>query len=158
MVLSFLVAVPRINLFWHSSQRQSKRRIGNARFSSFRPKAPEAGSSAARLCVKLAKRDQAVIEQRIQRQLIAILAADVAGYSRLIGLDEEGTLARLKELRRTLIDPKIEEHRGRIVKTMGDGLLVQFASAVDAVQCAADIQQQMAEQSAGTDKDRLPTS
>jgi class 3 adenylate cyclase len=158
MVLSFLVAVPRINLFWHSSQRQSKRRIGNARFSSFRPKAPEAGSSAARLCVKLAKRDQAVIEQRIQRQLIAILAADVAGYSRLIGLDEEGTLARLKELRRTLIDPKIEEHRGRIVKTMGDGLLVQFASAVDAVRCAADIQQQMAEQSAGTDKDRLPTS
>jgi class 3 adenylate cyclase len=158
MVLSFLVAVPRINLFWHSSQRQSKRRIGNARFSSFRPKAPEAGSSAARLCVKLAKRDQAVIEQRIQRQLIAILAADVAGYSRLIGLDEEGTLARLKELRRTLIDPKIEEHRGRIVKTMGDGLLVQFASAVGAVRCAADIQQQMAEQSAGTDKDRLPTS
>jgi class 3 adenylate cyclase len=158
MVLSFLVAVPRINLFWHSSQRQSKRRIGNARFSSFRPKAPEAGSSAARLCVKLAKRDQAVIEQRIQRQLIAILAADVAGYSRLIGLDEEGTLARLKELRRTLIDPRIEEHRGRIVKTMGDGLLVQFASAVGAVRCAADIQQQMAEQSAGTDKDRLPTS
>jgi class 3 adenylate cyclase len=158
MVLSFLVAVPRINLFWHSSQRQSKRRIGNARFSSFRPKAPEAGSSAARLCVKLAKRDQAVIEQRIQRQLIAILAADVAGYSRLIGLDEEGTLARLKELRRTLIDPKIEEHRGRIVNTMGDGLLVQFASAVGAVRCAADIQQQMAEQSAGTDKDRLPTS
>ena len=62
-------------------------------------------------------------EQRPQRQLSAILAADVAGYSRLIGLDEEGTLARLKELRRTLIDPKISEHRGRIVKTMGDGLL-----------------------------------
>jgi TolB-like protein len=81
-----------------------------------------------------------VAEQRPQRQLSAILAADVAGYSRLIGLDEEGTLARLKELRRTLIDPTINEHRGRIVKTMGDGLLVQFASAVDAVRCAVDIQ------------------
>jgi adenylate cyclase len=62
--------------------------------------------------------------ERAQRQLSAILAADVAGYSRLIGLDEEGTLARLKELWRTLIDPTITEHRGRIVKTMGDGLLV----------------------------------
>jgi adenylate cyclase len=64
------------------------------------------------------------VSERAQRQLSAILAADVAGYSRLIGLDEEGTLARLKELRRTLIDMKINEHRGRIVKTMGDGLLV----------------------------------
>jgi adenylate cyclase len=74
------------------------------------------------------KTDTAVAEPRAQRQLSAILAADVAGYSRLIGLDEEGTLARLKELRRTVTDPKITEHRGRIVKTMGDGLLVQFAS------------------------------
>jgi adenylate cyclase len=95
-----------------------------------------------------------VPEQRPQRQLSAILAADVAGYSRLIGRDEEGTLARLKELRRTLIDPKISEHRGRIVKTMGDGLLVQFASAVDAVRCAVDIQQQIAEQNAGIEEDR----
>jgi adenylate cyclase len=77
--------------------------------------------------------DTPVTVPRPQRQLSAILAADVAGYSRLIGLDEEGTLARLTELRRTVIDPKITEHRGRIVKTMGDGLLVQFASAVDAV-------------------------
>lgn len=92
-------------------------------------------------------------EQRAQRQLSAILAADVAGYSRLIGLDEEGMLARLKELRHTLIDPKISEHRGRIVKTMGDGLLVQFASAVDAVRCAVDIQRQMAERSSGTADD-----
>src|SRR5687768_10293154 len=89
-------------------------------------------------------------EQRPQRQLSAILAADVAGYSRLIGLDEEETLARLKELRRTLLDPKISEHRGRIVKTMGDGLLVQFASAVDAVRYAAEIQRLMIEQQAGT--------
>jgi adenylate cyclase len=97
-------------------------------------------------------RDAAVAEQRAQRQLSAILAADVAGYSRLVGLDEEGTLARLKVLRRSLIDPKIEEHRGGIVKTMGDGLLVQFASAVDAVRCAVDIQRQMAEQNAGTEE------
>jgi TolB-like protein len=95
-----------------------------------------------------------VSEQRPQRQLSAILAADVAGYSRLIGLDEEDTLARLKELRRTIIDPKISEHRGRIVKTMGDGLLVQFASAVDAVRCAADIQRLVPEQQAETTDDR----
>jgi adenylate cyclase len=83
-------------------------------------------------------RAMAVAEQRPQRQLSAILAADIAGYSRLIGLDEEGTLVRLKELRRTLIDPRTNEHRRRIVKTMGDGLLVQFASAVDAMRCAIE--------------------
>jgi len=70
---------------------------------------------------------------RVERRLAAILAADVAGYSRLMGADEEGTLARLKALRRELADPKIKEHRGRIVKTTGDGLLVEFASVVDAV-------------------------
>jgi TolB-like protein len=94
------------------------------------------------------------VSERAQRQLSAILAADVAGYSRLIGIDEEGTLARLKELRRTLIDPKIAEHRGRIVKTMGDGLLVQFASVVDAVRCAADIQRVMIEQQVGIASDQ----
>jgi adenylate cyclase len=94
------------------------------------------------------------VSERAQRQLSAILAADVAGYSRLVGLDEEGTLARLKELRRNVVDPKIHEHRGRIVKTMGDGLLVQFASAVDAMRCAVDIQHQMAERNAGTDNDQ----
>jgi TolB-like protein len=95
-----------------------------------------------------------VTEQRPQRQLSAILAADVAGYSRLIGLDEEGTLARLKALRGALIDPKISEHRGRIVKTMGDGLLVQFASAVDAVRCAVDIQGKIRESDAATPDDQ----
>src|SRR5437867_123378 len=75
-------------------------------------------------------------EARLQRRLAAILAADVAGYSRLMGADEEGTLAALKELRRELSDPKIKEHRGRIVKTTGDGLLVEFASVVDAMRCA----------------------
>jgi class 3 adenylate cyclase len=67
------------------------------------------------------------------RRLAAILAADVAGYSRLMGEDEEGTLAALKAIRRELADPKIKEHRGRIVKTTGDGLLLEFASVVDAV-------------------------
>ena len=74
--------------------------------------------------------------ERVERRLAAILAADVAGYSRLMGVDEEGTLERLKALRRQLVDPKIKEYRGRIVKTTGDGLLVEFASVVDAVRCA----------------------
>ena len=83
------------------------------------------------------------------RRLAAIFAADVAGYSRLMGADEEGTLERLKAHRRQLIDPKIAEHHGRIVKTTGDGLLAEFASVVDAVRCAAEIQRAMA----GRDRD-----
>jgi TolB-like protein/class 3 adenylate cyclase/Tfp pilus assembly protein PilF len=79
------------------------------------------------------------------RRLSAILAADVAAYSRLMGADEEGTLARLNAHRRDLIDPKIREHRGRIVKTTGDGALVEFASVVDAVRCAVEVQRGMAE-------------
>ena len=78
------------------------------------------------------------------RRLAAILAADIAGYSRLMGADEEGTLARLKALRATLIDPAIAEHRGRIVKTTGDGMLVEFASVVDAMLCAIAVQGAMA--------------
>jgi adenylate cyclase len=80
--------------------------------------------------------------------MAAILAADVAGYSRLMGADEEGTLARLKEHRRELVDPKIAEHRGRIVKTTGDGMLAEFASVVDAVRCASQIQHGMLERNA----------
>jgi adenylate cyclase len=79
------------------------------------------------------------------RRLAAILTADVAGYSRLMGADEEGTLERLKALRRELVDPKIAEHHGRIVKTTGDGMLVEFASVVDAVRCAVAVQQAMPE-------------
>ena len=75
------------------------------------------------------------------RRLAAILAADVAGYSRLMGADEEGTLAALKAIRRELGDPKIAEHHGRIVKTTGDGLLVEFASVVDAVRFAVEVQE-----------------
>jgi adenylate cyclase len=80
---------------------------------------------------------------RVDRRLAAILAADVAGYSRLMGADEEGTLARLKACRKALVDPKIAEYRGRIVKTTGDGMLVEFGSAVDAVRCAVEVQRGM---------------
>jgi adenylate cyclase len=93
-------------------------------------------------------------EERVQRRLAAILAADVAGYSRLMGVDEEGTLSALKELRRELADPKIKEHRGRIVKTTGDGLLVEFASVVDAVRCAVEVQYEMAERNAGVPEEQ----
>ena len=93
-------------------------------------------------------------EVRAERRLAAILATDVVGYSRLMGGDEEGTLAALKTLRKSLIDPKIAEYRGRIVKTTGDGALVEFASAVDAVRCAMEIQRGMAESSGDVPEDR----
>jgi adenylate cyclase len=93
-------------------------------------------------------------ETRVERRLSAILAADVAGYSRLMGVDEEGTLAALKACRRELIDPKIAEHRGRIVKTTGDGALVEFASAVDATRCAMEIQHAVLERNASNPEDR----
>jgi adenylate cyclase len=86
--------------------------------------------------------------ERLERRLAAILAADIAGYSRLMGADEEGTLSRLKALRGGLIDPKIAEHRGRIVKTTGDGILIEFASVVDALRCAAEVQAEMGERNA----------
>src|SRR5216684_7773968 len=86
--------------------------------------------------------------ERVERRLTAVLAADVAGYSRLMGIDEEGTLAQLKAHRRALVDPKITEHRGRIVKTTGDGMLVEFASVVDALRCAVEVQRGMAERNA----------
>ena len=93
-------------------------------------------------------------EERVQRRLAAILAADMVGYSRLIGVDEAGTIARLKTHRKELIDPKIAEHGGRIVKTTGDGVLVEFASAVDAVLCAVEIQRAMGVREAEVPKDR----
>src|SRR5436189_3611663 len=86
---------------------------------------------------------------RDQRRLAAIVSADVAGYSRLMGRDDSDTLARLKAHRRELIDPKIAEYGGRIVKTTGDGLLLEFPSVVDAVRCAVDVQRGMAERNAG---------
>jgi class 3 adenylate cyclase len=89
-------------------------------------------------------------EARVERRLAAVLAVDVAGYSRLMGEDEEGTLAALRAVRRELGDPKIVEHRGRIVKTTGDGLLVEFASVVDAVRCAVEVQREMIARNRGT--------
>src|SRR4029453_5020051 len=83
-----------------------------------------------------------------KRKLAAILAADIAGYSRLMGADEEGTLARLKVLRSELIDPKNKQHHGRIVKTTGDGILIEFPSVVDAIRCAIEVQQGMVERNA----------
>ena len=93
-------------------------------------------------------------EERVQRRLAAILAADVVGYSRLMEADEAGTLARLKSLRAELIDPRIAADGGRIVKVMGDGVLVEFASAVDAVQNAIAIQQAMGARNADEPEDR----
>jgi adenylate cyclase len=93
-------------------------------------------------------------ERRVERRLAAILAADVVSYSRLVGEDEEGTLERLKMLHRTVADPKIKEHRGRVVRTTGDGLLVEFASVVDAVRCAVDVQREMAVCNADVPVDR----
>jgi TolB-like protein/class 3 adenylate cyclase/Flp pilus assembly protein TadD len=87
-------------------------------------------------------------EGRVERRLAAIVAADVAGYSRLMGADEEGTLRQLKVHRKELVDPKITEHRGRIVKTTGDGMLVEFVSVVDAVRCSVEIQRGMVERNA----------
>ena len=89
----------------------------------------------------------------MERRLAAVLAADVAGYSRLMGADEEGTLARLKAVRKALVDPTIAKHRGRIVKTTGDGMLVEFSSAVDAVRGAIEVQSGMAEQNATLPQD-----
>ncbi len=95
-----------------------------------------------------------MVTERVERRLTAVLAADVAGYSRLMGADEEGTLAQLKAHRRALVDPKITEHRGRIVKTTGDGMLVEFASVVDALRCAVEIQRGMAERNAEVPQDK----
>src|SRR6476660_509940 len=91
--------------------------------------------------------------ERVERKLAAILAADVAGYSRLMGADEEGTLARLTACRREIFDPSIARNRGRIVKTTGDGLLAEFGSVVDAVRCAAEVQTAMSERNNGAVKE-----
>src|SRR5664279_5106812 len=94
-----------------------------------------------------------LIGGRVERRLAAVLAADVAGYSRLMGIDEEGTLARLKAVRKDLVDPTIASHRGRIVKTTGDGMLVEFASAVDAARCSVEVQRAIAAQNADVAQD-----
>src|ERR1700740_427176 len=108
-------------------------------------------SSAADLPVGRARE---MSDGRVERRLAAILAVDVAGYSRLMGEDEEGTLAAMRAVRRELGDPKIAEHRGRIVKTTGDGLLVEFASVVDAVRCAVEVQREMIARNAAAPAER----
>ena len=92
--------------------------------------------------------------ERVERRLAAVLAADVAGYSRLMGVDEEGTLAQLKACRKALVDPTIAKHRGRIVKTTGDGMFVEFASAVDAARCSLEVQSGMALQNEALPPDK----
>src|SRR5262249_40318312 len=93
-------------------------------------------------------------EQRVERRLTAIFAGDVVGYSRLMGADEEGTLSRLNAHRREFLEPKIAEHRGRIVKRTGDGILIEFGSAVDAARCAVEIQRGMVERNAPVPHDK----
>jgi class 3 adenylate cyclase len=97
------------------------------------------------------------MKQPVERKLAAILAADVAGYSRLMGADEEGTHERLKAHLRELVDPKIKEHRGRTVKNTGDGLLAEFPSVVEAVRCAAELQRGMADRNAEIPEDKRIT-
>ena len=94
-------------------------------------------------------------EERVQRRLAAILAADVAGYSRLMEQDEAGTLAALKARRREIVSPLVAHHRGRIIKVMGDGVLIEFASAVDAVSCGIDMQKRFAEANTGLPERRI---
>ena len=94
----------------------------------------------------------------MERRLAAILAADVVGYSRLMGVDEEGTLAALKVRRHDILQPMVAKHHGRVVKVMGDGALVEFVSAVNAVQCALDLQQAMAAANSNRNASRKATS
>ena len=95
-----------------------------------------------------------MLELHVERRLAAILAADVAGYSRLTGADEEGTITRLRMLRKDVVDPAISTHHGHIVKTTGDGMLVEFASVVDAVRCAVELQRQMIDRNVGMASDK----
>src|SRR4029079_11195656 len=95
-----------------------------------------------------------MVEERTQRRLAAILAADVVGFSRLMEADESGTMAALKVRRKDVLDPLVAQYQGRIFKTIGDGVLIEFASAVNAVQCAAELQQGMAVSNSGKPEDR----
>jgi adenylate cyclase len=113
-----------------------------------------ASSSARAIMFWPVHRSAPLSTDRVERRLTAILAADVAGYSRLTGLDEEGTHARLQDHLRSLVDPKIAEHRGRVVKNTGDGLLAEFSSVVDAVRCAVGVQRGMAERNADVPREK----
>ena len=95
-----------------------------------------------------------MVKDLVQRRLAAVMAADVVGYSRLMGQDEAGTLAALKARRKGVLEPVVARHRGRIFKVMGDGVLVEFGSAVNAVRCAAELQRGMAAANSGLPEDR----
>src|ERR1700730_17966627 len=112
------------------------------------------GYLSGRIAAGDARRRDIVAGQRVERKLAAILAADVAGYSPLTGLDEGGTLGKFRTFRRELIDPAISAHGGRLVKTTGDGLLIEFHSVVNAVRCAVHLQGAIAERNALTPSDR----
>ena len=99
-------------------------------------------------------RSATALRQQVERQLVAIVAADIAGYSRLMGADEEGTVAKIKACRRELIEPGIARHRGRMVKTTGDGMLIEFASPVEAVRWAVEMQQGMIERDRDVSDDK----
>src|SRR4030088_2553995 len=122
----------------------------------FRTRAqPDIGPQLCYMNIKFPRARGCILSREpVERRLAAILAADVAGSCRLIGIDEEGTLAQLKALRKTLFDPKIAEHHGHIVKNTGDGALVEFASVVDAVRCAVEVQRGMAEQNIDVPQDK----
>ena len=122
--------------------------------SAFDPKRTLLPSEIPHTLKKISAGGVYMAEDRVERRLAAIWAGDIAGYSRLMGVDEEGTLRQLKAHRKELVDPKITEHRGRIVKTTGDGMLVEFVSVVDAVRCAVDIQRGMFERNASVPADK----
>ena len=95
-----------------------------------------------------------MVQPRVERKLVSVVVADVVGYSRLMELDEEGTHARLTAFRRDLLKPKVSDHHGRIIKNTGDGALIEFASVIDAVRCAVEIQREMIDRSADLPEDR----
>src|ERR1700690_3398601 len=103
--------------------------------------------------IELTNLEPSLAGDHVEGRLAAVLAADVAGYSRLMGADEEGTLRALKAHRQAVFDPQVAVHRGRIVKSTGDGLLVEFASVVDAVDCACVVQRGIAERNAAVPTD-----
>src|SRR5229473_6091472 len=116
---------------------------------------PDIGRQLCYISIQFSPRRGCVLSsEHVERRLAAILAADVAGSCRLIGIDEEGTVAQLRALRKALFDPKIAERHGRVVKNTGDGALVEFASVVDAVRCADEIQRGMAEQNTDVPQDK----
>jgi adenylate cyclase len=136
---------------YRASSRHGSYPAANGPFSDIVP----GGASAYALIdqINFTDPEGLLAGERVERRLAAVLAADVAGYSRLMGRDEERTLANLKSFRKTLLDPAIATHRGRIVKTTGDGMLVEFASAVDAARCAVEVQRGMAGQNADVPQD-----